>query len=635
MRARIFLLTIAILSIYQLKAQQYAVQLIPDSLKTDAHAVKRMEEKVVMIKSPSKAVVRTKYAITILNEKGNDLADYVNSYTKLISLSDIGGKLFDASGKLLRSVKKKDIADMSISDDVSILTDVRIKRYSFDHHTYPYTVEFEDEQTYDGVYFLPQWTPIDEEYVSVEQSRFIVETPIDYQLRYKQFQYAGEPVVTTGKTKQMVWEVKNLMAVEIEPFQPAFGRTVPHVYISPTTFEIGNISGNMSSWKTLGQFIYQLNSGKDVLPDKVKSEVKAIAAAQATTTDKINAIYKYMQDRTRYVSVQLGIGSWQPFDAKYVADNKYGDCKALSNYMVSLLKEVNIKANYVLIRAGDDEQKSLMEDFPSPYFNHAVVCVPNGQDSIWLECTSQTVSPGFMGSFTGNRKALLISEEGGFIVSTPRYKAEDNAQLRRVDAILDDKGTLKASVKTVFTGEQQESAHSLIYDASPEQRKRYLNQVISLPTYQVLNSAYKEVRNSLPAVEELLEIEATDFTTTSGKRIFLQPNLFNRSASRLNTEKARKHPIELNMNYFDIDTVQIRIPEGYTVESLPKPVTIQNSFGDYSVKYEFTNGKLIMIRKHRRVPVVLPAESREEVVKYFDSVRKADNSRVVFVKKEG
>jgi len=87
--------------------------------------------------------------------------------------------------------------------------------------------------------------------------------------------------------------------------------------------------------------------------------------------------------------------------------------------MVALLKEANIKANYVLIAAGDD-QPDMLTDFPSPYFNHATVCVPMDKDSIWLECTSQTLPAGYIGSFTGNRHALLINELGGQIVTTKK-----------------------------------------------------------------------------------------------------------------------------------------------------------------------------------------------------------------------
>lgn len=616
--------------IFEVNAQEYAVVKIPDSLKINASVIKRIEEFTVEIKSISKAVVRHKYAITILNERGEGYANYVNGYTKLISLGDISGKLFDADGKLIRSIKRKDITDMSEGDDVSLLTDLRTKSFSFYHRTYPYTVEFEDEQVFDGIFFLPQWVPVEDEKMAVQSSRFVVETPMDYQLRYKQFAYNADPVITEGKNKTYKWEIQGYKAIIDEVLRPAWRDITPTVYIAPGEFQIGSYKGNMGTWKDLGQFINQLNAGKDELPEQIIQTVKDVVAKYNTTKEKVEALYAYMQKNTRYISIQLGIGSWQPFDAKYVASNKYGDCKALSNYMVSLLKVAGIKAHYVLINAGEDA-RSLVEDFPSPNFNHAIACVPNGNDTIWLECTSQTVAPGFMGSFTGSRKALVINEEGGHIVSTKAYSSNDNQQLRKVEATIDLDGNLKAVVKTTFTGEQQELAHKLIHQATEEERKKYLNRVISLPTYHIVNVQYKE---SNQGINEELTIESPGFVTISGKRIFIQPNLFNKLNTRLPDTEVRKYPVVLTANYLDIDTVHISIPDGYTPESIPKTVQLKNEFGEYQISFKVLDKKVEMIRMNKRFKQTLSSSAYNDVAKYFDAIRKSDYARVVLVKNE-
>lgn len=138
----------------------------------------------------------------------------------------------------------------------------------------------------------------------------------------------------------------------------------------------------------------------------------------------------------------------------------------------------------------------------------------------------------------------------------------------------------------------------------------------------------------VPEIGEVLEIEAPDFTNTSGKRLFLRPNLFNRSELRLPEEKTRNFPIELHLNYLDHDTVNIQIPEGYVVESMPANVALNSAFGTFTLTCTYSNNNLQMIRKHRREPIVIPSTQSETVRNYFDGVRKADNSRVVFVKKE-
>ena len=200
MRKHTFLLILLCAIVSIMHAQSYNILLIPDSLKKEANAVKRFEELKISIKDIDKAVVQHKYVMTILNEAGRRYSVYSNDYDKLKSLSDIDGNLYDAAGKHLKNVKKKDIADFVDDDQMSLATDNRVKVHSFFYADYPYTVEYEDEQELNGIFFLPRWIPQRSNRCAVEQSRFIVETPVDYKLRYKQFKYAGDPVIVNDGT---------------------------------------------------------------------------------------------------------------------------------------------------------------------------------------------------------------------------------------------------------------------------------------------------------------------------------------------------------------------------------------------------------------------------------------------------
>jgi transglutaminase-like putative cysteine protease len=613
-------------------AQEYNVTGIPDSLKKGANAVKRFEELRVVIKGVDRAVLYHKYAITVLNEQGDAHAGYTNSYDKLHALSDISGRLYDASGKVLQSVKRKDITDAIADNEISIVTDDRIKRHQFYYRQYPYTVEYEDEEDYKGVFFLPRWQPVEDEDFAVQHSRLVVETATDYQLRYKQFSYAGAPQLTeNGKSKVYTWEIKNQVPIQHEYLQPNWSEVTTSVVLAPVDFAIGGYAGNMSTWQNLGKFISQLNSGRDLLPEPVKKEVHTLTDGVSDKKEKIRLLYEYLQKNTRYISVSIGIGGWQPFDANYVATKKYGDCKALSNYMTTLLKEAGITAYYTLINSGEG-RRGVWEDFPAPYFNHAIVCVPDGKDSVWLECTSQTVSAGFMGSSTGDRQALLMTEEGGKIAWTPRYRVSDNEQLRRINAEIDAEGNLVADVYTVFTGIQQELQHDIIHHTNKEQREKYLNNALNLPTYKVDKIDYSEQKKAIPVVNEYLHVLSAAYATTSGKRLFVTPNLFNRSTHKLSTDKPRKFDIVYTYAYRDIDSIFIKIPEGYTPEALPKNVALSNQFGKYEISYELVGNMIKVLRINEKIAGRYPPADYEELSKFYADIYKADRNRMVFVK---
>jgi hypothetical protein len=239
-----------------------------------------------------------------------------------------------------------------------------------------------------------------------------------------------------------------------------------------------------------------------------------------------------------------------------------------------------------------------------------------------------------MGSFTGDRKVLLIDEDGGHVVNTPFYRAADNTQLRKVQAVVDNEGNLTADVFTHFTGIQQELQHSLIHESTKEEREKYLNRALNLPTYEVDKSTYSEKPDRIPAVDEYLHIKAPNYASVSGKRLFIVPNLFNQAANKLSGDKDRKFPIQFTEAFFDVDTVDIQIPNGYVPESVPKNISIQNQFGSFEVVYKIEGHSLQIIRLQNRERKILPPSDYPELVKYFDAIYKADHSRIVFVKKE-
>jgi hypothetical protein len=328
----------------------------------------------------------------------------------------------------------------------------------------------------------------------------------------------------------------------------------------------------------------------------------------------------------------LGIGGIQTYDAKYVATKKYGDCKALSNYMISIFKEVNLPAKYVLVNAGKNA-RGMWEDFPSPsYFDHAIVCVPFQKDTTWLECTSQTESAGYMGSFTGNRKVLLMDDDGGHVVSTPSYKAKDNMQSRKINATINEEGNLEAEVFTHYTGIQQEEVNGLMHQATEEEKKKYLNDVIDLPTYIVEKNEYKETKGFIPSIDEFLSIKAPNYASVSGKRLFVTPNLFNRSSNKFTVDKTRKYDIQFFTPYIDLDTVNIKIPANYAVESIPKSVNLKTMYGNYSISFSVKDNMIYVIRKAERNEGRFPKSEYEAVVNYFNEIYKADRSKIVFIK---
>ena len=73
----------------------------------------REQEYILEIKSPEKAVMKERTVYTILNENGDNMGGYTGWYDKFTSINSVTGILYDASGKEIKRIKKKDMDDHS------------------------------------------------------------------------------------------------------------------------------------------------------------------------------------------------------------------------------------------------------------------------------------------------------------------------------------------------------------------------------------------------------------------------------------------------------------------------------------------------------------------------------------------
>src|SRR5690606_28616627 len=152
-------------------------------------------------------------------------------------------------------------------------------------------------------------------------------------------------------------------------------RFVPTVLAGPVDFDYGGYPGRMDTWENFGKWQWSVNAGRDKLPDATIAKVKSMTEGKSEY-EKIKILYEFLQNKTRYVSIQVGIGGLQPFEARVVDQMGYGDCKALSNYMVALLKEVGITGYYTTIMARQDAGE-VFTDFSNDQSNHIIVAVPH------------------------------------------------------------------------------------------------------------------------------------------------------------------------------------------------------------------------------------------------------------------
>ncbi|MEY4539434.1 MAG: hypothetical protein RLZZ306_1191 [Bacteroidota bacterium] len=632
MKKAIFTLLITPLFFTNLQAQnQWAADKIPAELKEKAHAVVRMSENFFTVKNIGEATETVHYAITILDEQGLKHAHVLVFYDKLSKVNNLEGVLYDAKGEKVKKLKNDDIKDGSANSEGTLFSDNRYKYGEFKYAIFPFTVEFSYTTTNRNMLFYPSFYPQeDEENMTVESSLFKVKMPAGMELRYKLINGMSKPNIEDidgGKT--YTWAVKGMKQYENEPYAPLWIQKGMGVLTAPNEFETEGFKGSAKTWKELGDFDNLLAKNRDILPDNVKEEIQRLVLGITDPVLKTKKIYEYLQAKTRYISIQLGIGGWQPFEAKQVAEKGYGDCKALSNYTQAMLKSVGIESHYASIRGGEGQQE-VQADFPSQQFNHAILCVPMKTDTIWLECTSQDNPFGYQGSFTSNRYALLATPAGGKLVRTPAYKPSENQQVRKIEVNLLDDGNATAEVVNIFTGPQHDDYASIKTNLNPDDQKKALYKRIDIPSFELNNYSIQEEKKRIPSATVKMSLAVRKCASKSGTRMFLSPNLMSAENSIPPTsDKPRTQEVELRNAYTEIDTVSYVLPKDIKIEFKPDLITFESKFGSYYADNQVKDGKLLYIRKFVRNRGIFPATSYVELVDFYKKVTKYDKAQVV------
>lgn len=600
---------------------------IPPEIKKGADAVVRFSETTMHIYSDRKVVIHKRYSITILNEEGKTHGYLVQYYDKTSKVKNILGVFYDRSGKRIEAIGDSDVEDYSAVSSVTLYQDDRVKVYIPELREYPYTVVYEYETRYDGMISYPSWRPQSSYRLGIENASFHLINETNNS-RFKCQNIEEPEIIKEAEQANYNWSVSQLTPINKESLSGPISDRVPVVYLAPNEFYFEKTRGDMSSWAGVGQWISDLNNGKQDLSPETREKIWAMVKDLPSKREKAKVIYQYMQTHTRYVSVQLGIGGYQPYPASFVDEKGYGDCKALSNYTKALLEAGGVEARYTLVKA-ESNNGHIMTDFPSNQFNHIIICIPDDKDSIWLECTSQRQPFNFLGSFTCDRDVLMISGKKGVLVHSPSYTSEQNIQYRNAKVILDENGDATVNISTRYGGLQYENADWALLLKGEDLKKRYY-EVLDIPDFTIQNIHFEQVlSNKVPEIHETIDLRLKKYMSLGGKRGFLPLNLMNKTTLIPKQLDERKSDLVLTYPFMDADTIIYIIPEKFAIDYVPSDVNMEAEFGKYQSSVTVDGQKITYVRKVTARKGRYPKEMFEEFASYRKKVVKADRCKVL------
>ncbi|RXG14020.1 putative protein DUF3857 [Leeuwenhoekiella aestuarii] len=630
-RKLIFLLFVIPLLTHSQQLELSALTVDPE-LSDGADSVLRHEEITFDLSDEGKLRTTISRLVTVYNKAGlSDVKAYAG-YDNNSKVSGIEAVIYTVTGVEKDKFKKRDFKDVSAVSGGTLYADSRVLYLDYTPTSYPFTIQFNSERVSETTAFLWPWMPVSRYASGTEYSKFtIIHNPEDTlhikETNLEKFGITKEE--TPGKT---TWVAKNLEPVTFEYRSKGLDERVPRVKCFFDKFYLAGVPGIAGNWKDFGKWM-----NEKLVKDTQDLDAVTIAEIQELTKDlpndeaKARAVYQFVQDKVRYISVQVEIGGWKPMLASDVQRLSYGDCKALSNYTQSLLNAVGVKSYYTVLY-GDRGKESLETDVVAMQGNHAILGVQLGDEIKFLECTSQETPFGYMGRFTDDREVLLLTEDGGRIVKTTKYDQEDNTDILNANLVLDETGNLSGEVAREAKGIFYADRMNLDRKDDKDLSDYYYETWSGINSLSV--SDIKLNNNRLDVVyDEKLNCDITGYTTSVSDNMLVRANPFALSREAIPPRYRDRKTGFVNLRgTIEKQNIEIIIPEGYVVNALPESVEYTEEFGTYQVSYKLEGDKLTCKRMLKFNEGDFTVEAYEKYRDFYKTIVKHDNQKLLIEK---
>jgi hypothetical protein len=546
--------------------------------------------------------------------------------------------------------KIKDAVSTSLAPD-TLYWDIRIMALVLPDVTRESIIGFEWEE---------EIQPISLEDVFTFQSRFPVLSaryslsfpsdvkPVFDWINWEQVRPAS-PVDSKQKLKNIEFEVKDVPAIREEPLRPPDGAIAGRLLVRFQPSGKPVYGQLFSTWRDMGLWYEGLSRERRTPKKNVADKALELAGDLNGTRSKIERLAEFVQKEIRYVSIQIGIGGYQPHEASTIMSNRYGDCKDKATLLAAMLESLGIESYYILVNVF---RQVVTPNLPVSLFsfNHAILAIKLQEDSLFegaeaiihdpelgpllvFDPTMSHTPLGRLPFYLRGNCGLLVAGDSSRLIQLPKSTGEYHQLIRVGKFVLKADGSLSGEVTEALSGVHAEKTRAKLREADEAGRRRDLEKFLSasLPAF---NLEGYEFQNLDRLTEDLVihyNFTCSSYVKRAGNFLNFRPGILAvlENNDIFKQKESRRYPVLFSSISSARDEFEIELPEGYTLDRTPDPVEILTNFAGYSAQFELKDNRLCLKRQISIKEDFLPASRFEEVVSFFQSVSSEERRSLI------
>lgn len=356
----------------------------------------------------------------------------------------------------------------------------------------------------------------------------------------------------------------------------------------------------------------------------IKKQLKKIVGE--STEETIENIAIFVKQNIRSIYLGFGESGFEPTDAKKILDNRYGDPQDKAVLLTALLQATNVDAYPVLVAANQiaDLQKTL--PVPSLMKNILVAYKLNGKTN-YIDPMTAFCKPNWLSERFQNRQAIAISPKKFEFITTPQTPIDASKSLVKLNASLDEEGTLRGTFEVTATGYFDRLVRNqLRYKNSDELDILFASIAAGIRGgTDIVNYTFTNPENLKKTMKVSLQFESPNYLTKQGKRLKLSiPKLGIRGAdvSDFSTLKERDYDLMLGTKREYKFNASIQIPADFDLQYSPQGKSDKNRLADFNIVSSVENNTVSFSTEFQfetnRVPVSDYSAFRKVQNDYFN-----------------
>lgn len=338
----------------------------------------------------------------------------------------------------------------------------------------------------------------------------------------------------------------------------------------------------LDSWAEFSNKYQKLITDQGELNSALKEKVKSLTVGLDTRLKKIKALYNYTAEEINYLDYKFGVNGYRPLAATKIYKYKYAVAKDKVFFLLSLLKEIGINAEPVLI----NRYNNFTIDIVVADFNHMLLYLP--QQDIYLDPTSGFVRYGNLTLSDQGQQVLNLAQ--GSIDQTPILAKKQNQEITKEIINLDKNGQARIKLMIKTEGFYDFIAKAVFGELSTIGQREIIVNILTkyFNELKLERLNIKQVNNLSKLSQFDLVFDVRDYYKRETDKIIIRPNQLPLSFLLSITEAKNTLPARIRKELI------IKLPTDYKKVILPEDKTVENPAGRLTINYRHQNREVII-----------------------------------------